>query len=84
MIEKTICQICGKPKLPTEGQIAELIRPSLLESIRKRHPQWDGRGFVCSDDIGDCRRDYVKEVLEEELGELSALDQEVVREPARA
>ena len=46
--------------------------------MRKRYPQWDGRGFVCFEDIGDCRRDYVKEVLEEELGELSALDQEVV------
>src|SRR5881275_1220417 len=46
--------------------------------MRKRYPKWDGRGFVCFDDIGDCRRDYVKEVLQEELGELSALDQEVV------
>src|SRR5881275_1726514 len=46
--------------------------------MRKRYPKWDGRGFVCFDDIGDCRRDYVKEVLQEELGELTALDQEVV------
>jgi uncharacterized membrane protein len=78
MSEKTVCQICGKTKLLTEGQVADMIRPSLLESMRKRYPQWDGRGFVCFEDIGDCRRDYVKEVLEEELGELTALDQEVV------
>jgi len=78
MSEKTVCQICGKTKSLNEGQIADVIRPSLLESMRKRYPQWDGRGFVCFEDIGDCRRDYVKEVLEEELGELTALDQEVV------
>jgi uncharacterized membrane protein len=78
MSEKTVCQICGKTKSLNEGQIADMIRPSLLESMRKRYPKWDGRGFVCFDDIGDCRRDYVKEVLQEELGELSALDQEVV------
>ncbi|HEY6070687.1 MAG TPA: DUF1003 domain-containing protein [Chthoniobacterales bacterium] len=78
MSEKSVCQICGKTKLPNQGQIADVIRPSLLETIRKRHPQWDGRGFVCFDDIGECRRDYVKEVLQEELGELTALDQEVV------
>jgi len=76
--ESTVCQICGKTKSTHEGQIADVIRPSLLESMRKRYPQWDGRGFVCFEDIGDCRRDYVKEVLQEELGELSALDQEVV------
>ena len=78
MSESTVCQICGKTKSLNEGQIADVIRPSLLESMRKRYPQWDGRGFVCFEDIGDCRRDYVKEVLQEELGELSALDQEVV------
>jgi len=78
MSEATVCQICGKRKLPNQGQIADVIRPSLLESMRKRYPQWDGRGFVCFEDIGDCRRDYVKEVLQEELGELTALDQEVV------
>jgi uncharacterized membrane protein len=78
MSETTVCQICGKTKRPTEGQIADVIRPSLLESMRKRYPQWDGRGFVCFEDIGDCRRDYVKDVLQEELGELTALDQEVV------
>src|SRR5437763_10389990 len=78
MSEATVCQICGKRKLPNQGQIADVIRPSLLESMRKRYPEWDGRGFVCFEDIGDCRRDYVKEVLQEELGELTALDQEVV------
>ena len=78
MSEATVCQICGKTKSANEGQIADVIRPSLLESMRKRYPEWDGRGFVCFEDIGDCRRDYVKEVLQEELGELTALDQEVV------
>jgi uncharacterized membrane protein len=73
-----ICQVCKKSKSPTEGQIAELIRPSLLDCIKKHHPEWDGTGFVCFDDIGDCRKEYVKEVLQDEIGELSALDQEVV------
>jgi uncharacterized membrane protein len=78
MNETTVCQIYGKTKRLNQGQIADVIRPSLFESMRKRYPQWDGHGFVCFDDIGDCRRAYVKEVLQEELGELSALDQEVV------
>src|SRR5947199_945606 len=73
-----ICQICKKPKSPHGGMLAELIRPSLLEFIKKRMPDWDGNGFICLDDLGEFRKDYVKEVLQDEIGELSTLDQEVV------
>ena len=58
--------------------IAELIRPSLLEFIKKKIPDLDSNAFICFEDLGEFRKDYVKEVLEEEIGELSALDQEVV------
>ena len=78
MSEPSICQICKEPKSQTQGQFAELVRPSLLEFMKKRHPQWNGQGFVCFEDIGDCRKEYVKKVLQEEIGELSALDEEVV------
>ena len=73
-----ICEICKKPKSSHDGMIAELIRPSLLEFIKKRVPDLDGDGFICLDDLGEFRKDYVKEVLQEEIGELSTLDQEVV------
>ena len=58
--------------------VAELIRPSLLEFIKKERPDLDGKGFICLDDLGEFRKEYVKEVLQEEIGELSALDQEVI------
>ena len=76
---KLICQICKKPKSPYEGTIAELIRPSLVEFIKKSVPEWDDKGFVCFDDLGKFRKDYVKEVLQDEIGELSALDNEVIK-----
>src|SRR5207249_8705204 len=73
-----ICQICKKPKSPHNGMIAELIRPSLLEFIKKKLPDLDSKAFICLDDLGDFRKDYIKEVLEDEIGELSALDHEVI------
>src|SRR6266705_2352927 len=73
-----ICQVCKKAKSPHEGQIGELVRPSLVEFIKKHFPDWDGKGFICFDDLGEFRKDYVKEVLQDEIGELSALDQEVI------
>jgi len=58
--------------------IADLIRPSLLEFIKKKLPDLDSKAFICLDDLGEFRKDYIKEVLEDEIGELSALDQEVI------
>ncbi len=75
---KLICQICKKEKRPSSGMIGELVRPSLNEFIRTRVPDWDPKGFICLEDLGRFRKDYVKEVLEEEIGELSALDHEVI------
>jgi uncharacterized membrane protein len=73
-----VCQVCKKPKSPDSGMIAELIRPSLLEFIKKKLPDLDSKGFICLDDLGEFRKDYIKEVLQDEIGELSALDNEVI------
>ena len=75
---KLVCQVCKKPKSPHDGMLAELIRPSLLEFIKKRVPQLDDKGFICLEDLGKFRKEYVKDVLEDELGELSTLDHEVI------
>jgi uncharacterized membrane protein len=73
-----VCQICKKPRSPHGGMVAELIRPSLLEFIKKETPGLDNKAFICFNDLGEFRKDYVKEVLQDEIGELSALDQEVI------
>src|SRR5438094_3564375 len=73
-----VCQSCKEHKSPHGGMVAELIRPSLLEFDKKEKPDLDSKGFICFDDLGEFRKDYVKEVLQDEIGELSALDQEVI------
>src|ERR1043165_5913854 len=76
--ETAQCAICGETKSARNGTIGEVVRPSLSEFIHKKAPQWDGKSFICFDDLGKFRRDYVKDVLVDEIGELSALDNEVV------
>src|SRR5712671_7569273 len=76
--ETAQCLICGQVKSVRNGTIGEVVRPSLSEFIHKKAPQWDGKSFICFDDLGKFRRDYVKEVLQDEIGELSALDNEVI------
>lgn len=73
-----ICCICHKPKSGHDGQIADLIRPSLFKFIQRLQPDAKGSDFICFDDLGNARKEYVKEVLKDEIGELSSLDEEVV------
>src|SRR6516225_10200064 len=42
-----VCQVCKKSKSPNSGMIAELIRPSLLEFIKKKIPDLDPKAFIC-------------------------------------
>jgi hypothetical protein len=58
--------------------IADRIRPSLAEFIRKRLPDVQPKDIGCLENLGQFRRDYVEEVLEDEIGELSVLDNEVI------
>jgi uncharacterized membrane protein len=56
----------------------DLLRPSLAGSIGKKVPDLDPHGFICLKDLGQFRQEYVKDVLEDEIGELTTLDEEVV------
>jgi uncharacterized membrane protein len=75
---KLNCQICGRAFLPQNGAIGDNVRPSLAEFIKSRRPDWDPHKFICLTDLGAFRRDYVKNTLECEIGELTSLDQEVI------
>jgi len=75
---KISCQICSRELAPQKGVIGENVRPSLAEFIKSKRPNWDPQGFICFDDLGAFRRDYVKGALEDEIGELTALDHEVI------
>ena len=60
--------------------IGELIRPSLLEFIKKKVPDLDNKALICFEDLGEFRKDYVKEVLEDEIGELSILSSDIIKQ----
>lgn len=77
--ETVLCQICKEQKKLSEVIPAELIREPLAEMIRKTYPDWSSSGFVCISDLNQFRAKYVKNVLETDKGELTALEEQVVR-----
>jgi uncharacterized membrane protein len=73
------CQICGQHRRKTEMLPVQLIRKPIVERIRKTQPGIDPEGFVCMQDMNRLRAEYVQSVIEDDKGELSAIEQDVVK-----
>jgi uncharacterized membrane protein len=78
-IPEVKCSICGRPRSPGELVPGDLLRPAVTAAIVRDHPEWTTAGPVCLDDLNHYRALSVQEMLREERGELTALDEEVVR-----
>ena len=76
--EEFRCVICDRHLLPSAGTFGETLRPTLSDFIHSARPDWRANEFICFDDLARFRKDYLKQALQEEIGELTALDQEVV------
>lgn len=77
--QTVLCQICRRQKKITEVIPAEVVREPLVETIRKTYPDWSSSGFICISDLNQFRAKYVEDVLERDKGELSALEEQVVK-----
>jgi hypothetical protein len=56
----------------------EMIRPTVIETIRKRAPDWTTSELICRDCLNQFRSEYVEDVLTDEIGELTQLEHEVL------
>ena len=71
------CRICHKAKAAMVP--VALVRPAILEQIRKEHPGFSAEGYVCAEDLNHFRFQYVQGLLASEKGELTTLDREVLQ-----
>lgn len=71
------CQVCGRSQgvklLP-----AALVRPAVTQLILQKTGRWDEEGWVCEDDLQVFRHRYVEALLQEEKGEITQIEQEVI------
>lgn len=73
------CQVCGLSKPAKNTVAAALVRSNLDELIRARKPDWSPNGHICNTCLNTLRSEYVREQMEKERGELSALEQDVMK-----
>jgi uncharacterized membrane protein len=77
--KSVICEVTGK-KIPlSEAQPIAILRPNLLQLIRKRYPKVSANGYISKDSLKKFREEYIQGVLETEKGEVSRLDKEVIK-----
>jgi uncharacterized membrane protein len=58
--------------------LGAIVRPAVVEVIRRDHPEWSAEHFICREDLTRYRGLYVHSLLESERGELTDLEREVV------
>lgn len=73
------CQICKEQKKISEMLPAELVRGPIVGKIMEAYPDWSSLGFICIADLNRYRAEYVKDVIRADKGELSALEEQVIK-----
>jgi uncharacterized membrane protein len=77
-IVRRVCQVCGK-KNQSVLKSAMLVRPEIIELIRKEKPDFSEKGWICVEDLDRFLQLYVRSLIIEEKGELTAIEEEVIR-----
>jgi uncharacterized membrane protein len=72
---KPSCQICGRT---TSLRRAIVVRPALVSLIERETGHWDEGGWICLEDLQRFQHKYVEHLLEEEKGELTQLEKQVL------
>ena len=78
-MNKEKCSICQKPKSPHDLVLGIFVRPAVATLIRNDYPEWNENSQICKSDLNHYRALLIEQMLEKEKGELSTLDQQVVK-----
>ncbi len=75
---RPVCHICGQPFPAARMRPWISVRPGVSDLIEQDTPDWTDGKYICRPDLARFRRRYVEHLLEDEHGELDALDREVI------
>ena len=75
---KKVCQICKRDQSKAEILSAVVVRPAVSKLIAESFPEWDVNGFICRDDLRKYRNEYLFRIMEDEKGELTKLEKDVI------
>lgn len=74
-----LCQVCKQHKNQSEILPGTFVRNPIAAKIRQSVPDWSPDGYICLTDLNRFRAEYVQTIIEEDKGELSTLEKQVVK-----
>ena len=76
---KTVyCDITKQEVPATEAYRGGEIRTALLKLIQRDHPDFTTDKFISFDKLNEYRKHYISQLIEQEVGEISQLEEEVI------
>jgi len=78
LTDLSVCQICRTDADSASMIPLALVRPAVVNEIRKDHNELSLDGFICKDDLNRYRIRYVQSLLSSEQGEITTLDRDVL------
>jgi len=73
------CQVSGKTMPGSDVVPLSTLRETVKQLLLQDHPHIDTKGYVSKDVVNQYRYKYVEQLLKDENGELSKIDQEVLK-----
>lgn len=78
MEDKAICSLTNN-ELPIQDLVlADAINDDITSLIKEKYPEWKGQGYISASIVNKFRAQYVQKILENEKGEVSKLEQEIL------
>ena len=77
------CPICKQTRRAAAFLPHEMVRQSIVTLIQKDHPDWTADQMICLACLEEYRTKHVRQMLAEQTGELTALQQDVVQSMAK-
>lgn len=73
-----VCAVTGKPHPMPKLILLRALRPSISDTLRRRHPELKEESLLSMEAVNAARLEYVRALLEKQVGDLTKLDEEVV------
>ncbi|MES2735230.1 MAG: DUF1003 domain-containing protein [Verrucomicrobiota bacterium] len=73
------CAVTGKPYATGKLRPLTALPPQIADIIRAAHPELPPESLIGTDTLNEARLEYVRQLLQNQLGDLSHLDEEVLQ-----
>jgi len=73
-----VCAVTGKTQPMSKLLVLRELRPNIAQILRTKHPELTDESLLSAEAVNEARLEYVRDLLETQVGDLSRLDEEVL------